>query len=311
MQPPLPDDVAERLDALAGLADACRAAYREMSAQTHWRPAPGSPAAHVQRGIIDPADNSDGILSGYDLVSEVVATYLEIAAGQFGGLAALLRGGEAMFAPLPVIRTIIEHAAHTVWVLGGDPTEDPNNMLARAYLEEFASCEAAKLAAELLGSESSAHHKERWKTIRDRAIAAFPDATRADLDKQGGRTLSGQKLPGPVGAVEQMFDLIYRKAGGTVTSDQAAGIYAYFCVGTHPSMSRARQLRVPVDHGDHAGTVLMMDVETLERILAVAVVAFYSALGYTLSFLGADEAPYAALGDTIADVLPAVFEKGY
>ena len=306
MQPPLSDDVAERLDELAELLDACGGAFFEMSAQTHWRPAPGSPAARVQRGITDPADNSDDILSGYDLVSEVVATYLEIAAGHFRGLGALLRGREAVFAPLPLIRSIIEHAAHTIWVLG-DPADTANNMLARAYLEEFASCEYAKLAAERMGLESSADHAQRWKTVRARAMAAFPDATRADLCEDGGRTLAGQKLPGPDAVVQQMFDYIHRTAGGTATSRQAAGVYAYFCGGTHPATSRARQLRVPVDHGDHAGTAFAMDIESLERMLAIAVFAFYNALGYTMSFLGGDETPKEGLADRIDEVLPSLF----
>ena len=302
MQPPLPDDVAERLDALADLADACRAAYLEMSAQTHWRPAPGSPAARVQRNILDPADNSDGILGGFDLVSEVVATYLEVAAGHFGGLVALLRGRETMFAHLPVIRSILEHTAHTVWVIGG-PDGTPSEMLARAYLEEFVSCEYAKLAAERMDSPSSGYHRQRWKAVRRRAIAAFPDTTPADLDEDGGRTLSGQTFPKPEAAVQQMFDLTH-KAGGTATSRQGLGIYVFLCSATHPSMYQARQLRVAVDHGDHVGTVLTMDVKALENALAVGVVTFYNALGYTSEFLGADAAPFDALGDKIAVVLP-------
>lgn len=308
VKPSLSSDVVERLNELAELAEGCRSAFLEMSAQSHWRPAGGSQAERWQNDITDPAV-SDQVRAGYDLVSEVVGTYLEIAANHLGGIAALLRGREVMFAPLPLVRSIIEHAAHTVWVLG-DGRGAANDMLARAYLEEFASWEFAKQAAGRMGSKTSPdyeHAERRWKTIRDRAIAAFPGTTPTDL---GGpaRTLSGQTLPGPEEAVQQLFDLIYREAGGTVDARQAQGMYAFLCSGTHPSTYQAQQLRVPVDHGDHAGTILQMDVESLEKMLALAVVAFYSALGYTMGFLDADNAPHEALTGKIEDVLPNVLK---
>ncbi|WP_133248769.1 DinB family protein [Williamsia muralis] len=303
---PPPSEVAERLDELAELAEACRSAFLKVSTQSHWRPAGGSAAEQYQNNITDPAV-SDHIRAGYDLVSEVVVTYLEVAAGHFGGLAALFRRREVMFAPLPLVRSIIEHAAHTIWVLG-DGKGAANDAVARAYLEEFVSWEFAKEAAGRMGSKTSTDYKDavkRWKTIRDRAIAAFPGTTPTDLGK---RTLGGQSLPGPEEAVRQMFVFINREAGGTVDDRQARGIYSFLCSGTHPSTYQAQQLRVPVDHGDHAGSILQMDVEFLEKVLALAVVAFYNALGYTMAFLGADNAPHDVLTEKVVDVLPTVMK---
>lgn len=306
VKPSSSSEVTERLDELAGLAEACRSAFLEVATQSHWRPASGSAAEHYQNNITDPAV-SDHVRAGCDLVSEVVVTYLEIASHHFDGLAALLRGHAVMFSPLPLVRSIIEHAAHTIWVIG-DGKGAGNDAVTRAYLEEFASWQFAKEAAGRMGPKTSPDYvntEERWKTIRDRAIAAFPGTTPADL---GNSTLAGQRLPKPEEAVRQMFDLIYREAGGTLDDRQARGIYSFLCSGTHPSTYQAQQLRVPVDHGDHAGTTMQMDVKSLEKTIAVAVVAFYNALGYTMSFLGADNAPHDVLTEKIADVLPNVMK---
>jgi len=98
---------------LADLANVCREAFHGVAAESHWRPAAGSSAAVAQAALAgkDPAKNSDGIFAGSDLVSEVVVTYLVVAAGHLGGLAALYRNGEAMFPPLPLVRSIIEYCS--------------------------------------------------------------------------------------------------------------------------------------------------------------------------------------------------------
>lgn len=306
---PSTDAISARLNDLAQLADACRGAFLAVAAESHWRPAPGSSAAvsQVLLDTKDPAVSDDGVLAGFSLVSEVIATYLEVAAGHLGGLASLYRSGEVMFPPLPLVRSVMEYCAHAMWVIG-DGSGTCADILGRAYLEEFTSCEFAKMAAGRMGSNDDDTYQlaqRRWVTVRDRAIAAFPGTTRDDLsESKPGRTIADQVLPGPEACVTWMFDLLYREASGTATERQSRGIYAFLSSGTHPSLYQARQLRIPVDHGDHHGTMLSVDAVILERRLAAAVTTFYNALSYVISFYGLPNDAHEALTLKIDAVLP-------
>lgn len=317
-----PDGVMARLGELAGLAEACRTAFLTVGSASNWEPAPGSDGAKVREALntVDPAVTADGtaadgIPAGFELVQDVVVTYLQVAAGHLAGLAALYRSGEAMFPPIPLIRSIVELSAHAMWVIGDDPQLGPTAMLARAYLEEFDSCESSKDAAvKMHGKESTAYQVARTRrtTVRDRAMTTFPGTTPAHLERgkhphinggEPGRTIAGQILVGPTAGVVWMFDLLERFGGGSVNNDQAKGIYAFLCAGTHPSLYQARQMR----RGGHG---LHVDIETLERRLKLAIVAYYKALRFTIDFLGCDRAPHEKLTADIDRVFPGWLTDG-
>ena len=141
------DGVPPRLIELSELADSCRTTFLRTATASHWKPAQGSYAAKVQAALAarDPA--------GFMLVSEVVVTYLEIAANHFGGLAVLYRYGEAMFPPVPLARSIPELTAHVMWVLG-ESSGTADDILARACLEELINRETAKQAAGRMDSDA-------------------------------------------------------------------------------------------------------------------------------------------------------------
>jgi hypothetical protein len=298
---------------LSDLAEACRGAFLLTSISSKWQPGTGSAAAAAKIDIErqDPAAPAKGILPGFHLVTEVVVTYLEVAANHLGGLGALYRSGEAMFSPLPVIRSILEYCAHAMWVLG-DGTGANTDILARAYLEEFLSCESAKLAAERMGGDADAilHSKARWKEVRSRAMAAFPGTTATDLtDEKPGRTLAGQILPGPEGGVDWMFNHIYQHGNGSLDARQAKGVYAFLSGGTHASLYQARQMRRPVKLSDGFGTNLEVDIHFLEKLLALAVTTFYNSLSYAISFYDIDRSPHGNLAIKIDEILPMCFRS--
>lgn len=295
------DNVMVRLSELAALAEACRTAFLAIGSTSNWEPASGSAGARVREALAtaDPAVTSDGIAAGFELVQEVVVTYLEIAANDLAGLSALYRCNEAIFPPIPLIRSIIEHSAHAMWVIGADPQLSPTAILARAYLEEFASCESGKQAAVQMGDKTTTAYqgaRTRWKSVRDRALKAFPDNNPTDLGVEGGRMLGGQRLLGPEAGVGWMFDLLERFRAVSVTRRQAEGIYAFLCAGTHPSLYQARQLRRRRE--------LRKELTSLERELKLAISAYYNALGYTMDFLGCDRAPHEALTAAVEMCFP-------
>jgi hypothetical protein len=143
-----------------------------------------------------------------------VVTYLEIAAGHLGGLAALYAAGEVMFPLLPLARAaVVENSAHAIWVVGVPGNAE--DRLARAYLEECTSSEYARMTAGRLGSKSDWIYVDaarRWTAVRAPAVAAFPGATHEGLGKG---ELAGQTLPSPQACVEGMYRLLNAYAGST------------------------------------------------------------------------------------------------
>lgn len=301
----------DRLQELASLADSCRAAFLAVGRDSHWKPGTAARARVDAMTAADPASSADGIMAGADLVSEVVVSYLEIAAGHLGGLAALLRADEVMFSPQPLVRAIMENCARVFWVIG--MTVDPPGVLARAYLEEFHSCEYQKAAAKRLGGGCTTtpeyiDARTRRTTVRARARAAFPGTTNADLSEdKPGRSIGAHTLPSPTDGVTAMVEVLHHAAAGSITADVAEGVYDFLSNHTHPTLYPIRQLRRYIDHGDHVGTELHLELESTERLLGAAVSAFYSALSFTMSFYDLPRGSHDALTTQIDDTLPQLF----
>ncbi|SCX15242.1 hypothetical protein [Mycolicibacterium fluoranthenivorans] len=295
------DQIPERLVELADLAENCRTAFLRNGIASHWQPTYSSPAAGVQATLEQRDRNS------FTLVSEVLVTYLEIAAAHLSGMAVLYRSGEAMFPPVPLARSVMELSAHAVWVIGSI-ADTADDILARAYLEELTSLEAAKFAAGKMHSKESAVHqaaRQRWSEFRKRVMTVFPETTKADLGASPP-AIAGQRLPRPEDCIENLFDRLRRSAGGTITNEQARGAYSFLCAGTHPSLYHARQLRVHIKDGHYTRTVLKADVASLERLVTMPVIAYYGALSYMIDFYGLDRAALDELTARIDEILPTV-----
>lgn len=106
-----------------------------------------------------------------------------------------------------------------------------------------------------------------------------------------------------------MFDLLERHGGGIISAREAQGVYGFLSAGTHPSLYYIRQLRVPVDHGDHVGTQLVADMQFFEKILTYAIASFYNAFSYTVSAYGLPEKQLDALTDRIDTTIPGLFRE--
>jgi hypothetical protein len=198
-----------RLLELAALCDFCRTSFHETATRFHWQPAVPSVGALMARAVPspDPKLATPRPETGHRLVSRVVQTYLVTAAGHLGSMSALLAHEEVMFSPGMLVRGLIECAARVFWVLG-KPGDSPEQILARAYLEELLSAEQAKKAAGRMGGKEDAIHKtheQTWKGLRAEIIGRFDGASKEDLGKG---VLCAEKRPGPQDAVTDMFDLL-------------------------------------------------------------------------------------------------------
>jgi hypothetical protein len=214
-----------------------------------------------------------------------------------------------MFAPGMLIRSAMEGIARVFWILG-DNTDSPEQLLARAYLEELLSAEEAKKAAGRMsgkGSVSHARYEKGWADLRTEIMGRFPGVTKADLGK---RLLNGEQLPGPQAAVTAMYDFLSKHGASSLDGAVAEGVYDYLSNFTHPTLYPSRQITTWVLDPAHPGEVfaqLNLSVEQIEREVTVAVLAYYQALSYVTSFYGWDRSVFDDLDAKVARMLPAAF----
>ncbi len=301
-----------RLLQLAELCHLCREMFYMTANEFHWRPTRGSAAEALATALPspDPRIATPRPETGHRLITGVVQTYLLTAAGHLGGLSALFRADEVLFTPGMVVRGVIECSARVMWVVG-DGSDGPEDLLARAYLEELLSAEEAKKAAGRLGGRSSDLYRQRDNAYRDvkaEILARFAGTT---LDDLGRWTLQGQTLAKPGEAVSRMYELLETRAGSLVTSKMAEGIYDYLSNVTHPTLYPTRELRDWVSSADHLDeTVAVLRVETdfVERETAAAVLAYYNALSYVTSFFGWSTSVHEQLTQAIDWILAGILE---
>jgi len=300
----------QRLQNLAEVFAACRTALTDTVELSHWRPADGSAAKQHAAALPhpDPAVADPVGVTGFLLVSEAVSTFLLVAAGHLGALAALHACREVHFSPGVLVRAVLENCAHAMWVLGR-PGEGPEDLLARAYLEEYLSAEEAKKNAGRMGDKTAEAYQDAaaaYKRLRIEIQARFPGVTPADLAGPP-RRLAGQELPGPEGGVKWMYELLSAAAGSSMNERTAMGVYGYLSNITHPTLYPVRQMRdwiVAPGHEGHATSEVSVDVDFLVRQGTVAVLAFYNALSYVTSYFGWQTGPHDALTAAIDRTLP-------
>lgn len=99
-------------------------------------------------------------------------------------------------APIVLARCAIEHSAHAIWIIS-DPAEDPQDRLARAFLEEIHGAEQAKMPAGRLLEKSSEEHRRRaahYKAVERDAKLTFEPPYQTD---DGRPVLRGHQMPSP------------------------------------------------------------------------------------------------------------------
>ena len=306
----VPPAYSARLEELARTLTACRDAFHETANDFHWEPAAGSGAARAAATLPspDPAIATPTTETGHRLIAEALQIFLFTSAAHLGSWAALLRAGGVIASPPLLLRAVIENCAHVVWVVGDDPAEDPEDRLARAYLEELKSAEEAKMnAGRLLGKTDPTHVRTQtaWKKVKADIKAHYPAATSEQL---AVFELHGQKLIGLEASVKAMYELTER-FGGTVGATVASGMYGLLSNHTHPTLYVVREMRVwttdPVT--GHSVANVTVTIDSVEKDVRAGLAAFYNALNYVTSYFGWPETALRTLEDKIEAVIPDFF----
>ncbi|GAA3406087.1 hypothetical protein [Pseudarthrobacter polychromogenes] len=305
-----PSTYTDRLEELAQTLSACRDAFHETASEFGWEPAAGSGAAQAATSLPspDPAIDKPTAETGHRLITEAIQIFLFNSAAHLGSWAALLRAAEVVATPPLLLRAVIENCAHAVWVTGDDPTEAPEERLARAYLEELKSAEEAKMNSGRLSGKSDPTYTRTanaYKKVKADIAARFPDSTPEELGKY---RLHGQALPGLEASVKWMYELTAR-FGGNIDATIASGLYGLLSNLTHPTLYTVREMRVwtkDEKKGDHVANV-SVTIESVEKDVRAALAAFYNAMTYVTSYYGWPETALRTLESKIEAVIPDFF----
>lgn len=305
-----PSGVHQRLIELAELYAGCRAIYFDLVDQHHWRPSPGSAAADDQATLPPAEKQPDGtsLSAGYARLIDVIASYLQIAAGHMGGLAALHAAEEVMFSPGMLVRGVIENCAHVFWVIGPGGEEPVSAKLARAYLEEDLSAEEAKKNSGRMSGKGSATYQgnaRARKELRQEIFARFPTASAEHL---GQRQLAGQSFPNPEKCVEAMYEFLAGRTSSSVDARIGIGVYGYLSNVTHPTLYPVRELRewhlAASGHDEHATAISVLPIDFVERQASVTAVCFFNTLSYLTGYCGWPKDHHNRLVSLLRSALP-------
>lgn len=201
-------------------------------------------AADVRRHIVQPdipptaphaVDHRDAVAAGRGAIMQrpiVVADLWTLVASEQIRAASVLVGqddpGPVLIAMSPLLRSVIEHAAATVWVL--DNRVGPEIRAARAALYYLRGLDDSTRSAAHLGGHGNPSHteaKKQFRALRKTLCAEFPDGT--DLTVTPA-TIAGEKSPSPTSPV-----LHYGERWGTEMEWE--GIYDYLSgAANHPNM---------------------------------------------------------------------------
>ncbi len=282
---------------------ACREAFRDISEQTQSRPVRDSYADRDTRSL--PARDPPIAQTAEHLITWVVQLYLYATSEHLGGLAALYMCEEVLVAPLILARCALEHAAHAIWIIG-DPNEDPQDRLARSFLEEIFGAEQAMMQAGRLFEKSSNEHQRRtehYKAVKQDVEFTFEPPHQND---NGRPMLRGHVMPPP----EEIVLHMNRVSTHALPDEVMRGTYGFLSNYVHPTPYPIRELFGVRERDGQQIPELMRDIEFHERLTKLVVISFYRALTYVASYHGWALDRHRQLSDDIDRLLPDVFVDG-
>jgi hypothetical protein len=297
---PFPASDKDRFDELAGLFFACRDAFRDVVHETDWRPAADSAAASDLRALSERTPAYPDAAASR--LANLTYYYLFAASEHLGALGALYQADEVLIPPPTLERSVLEHCARVLWVLqrGEGAIED---CLARAYLEELMSAEEAKkTSGRLLGKDSPEYRMqvEKLRMRREEAVAIFGEPI---TDENGRPMLRGQYLLKLGECVAWALGFMSQPLTGSV----AQGTYDLFSNLSHPTLYPLLQMWKVSEVDGRPQVASRVDVENHEKQVRLAVIPFYEALSYVMSYNNWPRAPHDQLTEAIATFLPDVF----
>jgi hypothetical protein len=230
--------------------------------------APDSPAS----GDVEACESELGTREPVSRVIRCADLWTAIAADQLSGLGLLIADGSTVFSMFPIVRSVIEHSAATVWVL--DPDVSPRVRALRAALATVNSEEEACKASARLGGRGNEVHTASRRRLQDlRAAIQREFGTEAS---GGGDVLIAEGLPRP-------GEIVRHYGARWGDERQAEGVYDYLCAtGNHPSLMGFEYVTVD----ETTGLTGFDASDMIERLARAALVPYMKALEHFVQYMG-------------------------
>jgi hypothetical protein len=265
---------------------------------------PGSLADHdlsalKARDPTPPVDLLDIVTAG------TVGPHVYAACEHIGALSVLYAIEEIHVTPMVLARTVIEHCAHALWILGskGDSADD---RLARALLDYLNGLQQAeRYAREFLGEASPGHVAKQGPAtgLRTEAHALFSPPYKVDVNGRKRSALGGEHFPAHTEIVVRAANLM----NSSLNEQEARGIYALLSTRVHATPTEITGLTILKDPLDPTSIALREDRRTHEPLVRLVVSFFYSAMSHALDYSGIAIPEHNELGDEIEKHFPGHF----
>ncbi|MGH2864216.1 MAG: hypothetical protein ACRDJX_03085 [Solirubrobacteraceae bacterium] len=211
--------------------------------------------------------------------------YLSAAGEYMRGLGALYDKEEVLVAPPALVRCVLEHSARVVWLLDYD--QQPEDRAARTYLDLLMCTVERKKTSGRFSGKGSKQHRGNGRLlahIRKEAETLFGEPV---VDDKGEHRIRGQRIPGLEDCVAALLDQL---PGNSALDPR--GLYDRMSNLAHPMVySQVETMARTVEDGKVAFR-LAVTPEDHQQLAALAVDAFFAALGRVISYQGWDCAPY-------------------
>jgi hypothetical protein len=301
------DEDHERFRACALVLLACREAERRVLEKTMLRPVLGSRAHRDLRELAAREPSPPGDVLNV-LLEGTVGPHLYAAGEHLGALSLLYENEEIHVAPMVLARTVIEHCAHVIWILGS-PDATAESRIAKALLDLINGLGQAEQYAKLFRGEGSPEHlarKELTDALTSDAHSVFVPPYDVKVKHRRRPALGDQHLPSHTDIVVQAVELM----GSSLDEEQARGTYALLSTSVHATPNEIVELTALSDASDPASVVITRDRRTHEPLIRVVVSFFYSAVSHAMSYSGIKTPDHNDLGNLIENYLPGHFGKG-
>jgi len=289
------EDARARLDQFATLLARARRAWRAAGAAgLLLKPEAGSAGAVEQAALLASDAGPDGPWRENEAqLPLVVANVFGLAASEHvAALAALFDSGEVIFSTAPLVRAVVEHVSHALWVMDNEIVERPR--VARATLELIEGARQSRNTAARLGSPGNHRFAQEHDFQMEQVQRRFWPEEQA-RDDRGRLVLVGQRLPTMEEAV---------KRSGEMLSWPTSGVYDYLANASHPTfhtiVSSIKQ--TPAPQGGMIWHAALDDVGYLEKLVRLANGYLLNLAHAITSYLGHPDAGLAEwreLTDTV------------
>lgn len=281
-------DLAQRLDELAAVMYAARDFKYSLS--DLGPPGPSSAAAHDSRAASEAFESPTLGQRAYFFAD----IWLTEIAHHLGGLGALYEQREVVFAPLPLVRTVLELSARIGYVL--EPATNTRERAARAIIEDGYATEAMAKAEKRIHGRTAL-----YQDLRNRVAALRREVEEVFGSAPSGAPheweIEGQQFIGPSESVHRFGDI---QGAGRLHE----GIYDRLSTHAHPSLGA---LLFFDRDSDGRPTGIRIPRAELEALAQDCLAFFYLAAKHFVRYAGWIPDPLGPFEVTLEFAFPTFF----